>query len=82
MEAADIIEGERVLVANVTKGHRMETYAVPGKRGSGIVETSGSMSHLAKVGDVVCIVTFTMTENPDEIKKIDLNLHGKNNRLE
>ncbi len=81
MEAADIIEGEKVLVANVTRGHRMETYAVPAKRGSGIVETSGSMSHLAKVGDTICVMTFTITDKPESIKRIDINLRGKNNRL-
>src|SRR4030042_2615156 len=81
MRAADIIDGERVLVANVTRGNRMETYAVSGERNSGIVETSGSMSYLAKVGDVICVMTFTATEKPEEIKRIDLNLHKKNNKL-
>jgi aspartate 1-decarboxylase len=81
MEAADIVEGERVLVASVTRGHRMETYAVPGTRGSGVVETSGSMSHLAQKGDIVCVMSFTMTSTPHAVERIDLDLRDSGNRL-
>lgn len=81
IEVADLVEGERVLVANVTRGNRMETYVEPGERNSGVVETSGSMSHMAQVGDVICVMAFTTTEKPEEIKRIDLNLRDKNNKI-
>ncbi|MBI2674962.1 MAG: aspartate 1-decarboxylase [Candidatus Aenigmarchaeota archaeon] len=81
MEMAQITESERVLVANVSNGNRMETYVVPAERGSGRVETSGSMSHLAKPGDIICVMAFFITDNLKRLKRIDLNLKGKCNKL-
>ena len=81
LEKAQISEGERVLVANVSNGNRMETYAVPAAKGSGKVETSGSMSHLAKPGDTICVMTFAMVGENEICRRIELNLKGKNNRL-
>lgn len=81
LEKANIKEGEKVLVANVSNGNRMETYAVPVERGSGRVETSGSMSHLAKPGDIVCVVAFAIVDENEDCSRIDINLKGKNNRV-
>lgn len=81
LENAQISEGEKVLVANVSNGNRMETYAVPAERGSGRVETSGSMSHLAKLGDIICVMAFAVVDDPKQIKRIDINMKGKNNKL-
>lgn len=81
LDKAQISDGERVVVTNVCRGGRAETYAVPAPRGSGKVETSGSMSHLAKVGDGVCVMAFAITDKPNEIKRIDINLKGKNNKI-
>ena len=81
LEKAEIAEGERVIVANVSRGGRAETYAVPAPRGSGKVETSGSMSHLAKIGDEVCVIAFALVDDPSKIKRIDIDLKSKNNKL-
>ena len=54
MEAANIYAGERVQVVDNTNGARIETYVIPGKRGSGCI--NGAAAHLAHVGDTVIIM--------------------------
>ena len=58
MEAANIIRGEKVQVVNVTNGERLETYAIEGERGSGVVCLNGAAAHKASVGDVVIIISY------------------------
>ena len=55
LEAANIIRGEKVQVVNVTNGERLETYAIPGEAGSGVICLNGAAAHKASVGDVVII---------------------------
>jgi aspartate 1-decarboxylase len=59
LEAADIREYEAVHVWNVTRGTRLETYALRGARGSGVCCINGAAAHLARRGDRVIIATFT-----------------------
>lgn len=59
MDAADIVEFEAVHVWNVTRGTRLETYALRGPRGSKVCCINGAAAHLAKKGDRVIIATFT-----------------------
>ena len=58
MEAANIIRGEKVQVVNVTNGERLETYAIEGERGSGVVCLNGAAAHKASVGDVIIIISY------------------------
>ena len=58
LEAADIVEWEMVHVWNVTRGTRLQTYAIKGQRGSGIVCINGAAAHLNKPGDRVILATF------------------------
>src|SRR5947209_15119169 len=58
LEAADILPYEKVHVWNVTRGTRLETYAIPGEAGSGVVCINGAAAHLARPGDLVIIATF------------------------
>ena len=58
MEAANIIRGEKVQVVNVTNGERLETYAIEGERGSGVVCLNGAAAHKANVGDVIIIISY------------------------
>ena len=55
LEAANIIRGE---VVNVTNGERLETYAIPGEAGSGVICLNGAAAHKASVGDVVIIISY------------------------
>jgi aspartate 1-decarboxylase len=58
LEAAGIQENERVQVVNNNNGERLETYAIKGPRGSGIVCLNGAAARKAEVGDVVIIITY------------------------
>src|SRR5947209_5894465 len=59
LEAADILPNELVHVWNVTRGTRLETYAIAGKPGSGIVCVNGAGAHLVQKGDIIIVATFT-----------------------
>jgi aspartate 1-decarboxylase len=64
LERADILEHQEVEIWNVTNGERFRTYALPGKRGSGVVCINGAAAHKARKGDLVIIATFGwMTEH-------------------
>jgi aspartate 1-decarboxylase len=60
MEAADLLEGEQVAIVDVTNGARIETYVIPGARGSGIVGINGAAAHLVHPGDVVIIISYAV----------------------
>jgi aspartate 1-decarboxylase len=62
MELADIVENEAVHIWNVTRGTRLETYALRGPRGSRVCCINGAAAHLMKKGDKVIIATFTDVE--------------------
>jgi aspartate 1-decarboxylase len=62
MLAADIVENEAVHIWNVTRGTRLETYALRGPRGSKVCCINGAAAHLMKKGDKVIIATFTDVE--------------------
>ena len=62
MDAANIIVGEKVQVVNVTNGERLETYAIAGEAGSGVVCLNGAAAHKASVGDVVIIISYAAME--------------------
>ena len=60
LEAADILPGEKVLIANLTNGARIESYALRGEPGSGDVCLNGGAARYGKKGDIVIIMTFTV----------------------
>lgn len=60
MEAADLLEGEQVAIVDVTNGARIETYAIPGPRGSGIIGINGAAAHLVHPGDLVIIMSYAV----------------------
>jgi aspartate 1-decarboxylase len=58
MEAVDLREYEAIHVWNVTRGTRLETYAITGEPGSGAICVNGAAAHLAAPGDVILIASF------------------------
>ncbi|HLI06822.1 MAG TPA: aspartate 1-decarboxylase [Ktedonobacteraceae bacterium] len=58
LEAADIYPYERVQVVNVTNGSRLETYAIAGARGSGVICLNGAAARLTAEGDIVIIISY------------------------
>lgn len=82
MEAANIYAGERVQVVDNTNGARLETYVIPGKRGSGCICINGAAAHLVKVGDTVIIMAYAlMDENEARSFKPSIVFPGEGNRL-
>lgn len=58
MDGANIVEGEKVQIVNNTNGHRLETYAIPGPRGSGEITLNGAAARLVAVGDVLILICY------------------------
>jgi aspartate 1-decarboxylase len=58
MDAADLLPGEQVAVVDVTNGARLETYAIEGARGSGVIGINGAAAHLVHPDDLVIIISY------------------------
>ncbi|RYY64376.1 MAG: aspartate 1-decarboxylase [Chitinophagaceae bacterium] len=58
MEAANLIENEKIQVVNVNNGERIETYIIKGKRGSGVVCLNGPAARKGAEGDIVIIISY------------------------
>ena len=65
MDAADIIENEKVTIVNNNNGERFETYVIEGQAGSGIICLNGAAARLAVRGDIVIILTYTMLSDEE-----------------
>jgi aspartate 1-decarboxylase len=68
MDAADIVSYEKVAVWNVTNGNRLETYAIEGQRGSGVICLNGAAARLMAPKDLVIIASFVNMENAEAVK--------------
>ncbi|WP_400209452.1 aspartate 1-decarboxylase [Candidatus Methanarcanum hacksteinii] len=64
LERSGIWVGEKVLIADVNNGKRLETYTLPGERGSGIIALNGAAAHLCNLGDKIIIMGFELTDEP------------------
>ncbi|WP_069804602.1 aspartate 1-decarboxylase [Thermogemmatispora onikobensis] len=60
LEAANIYPYEKVQVVNVTNGSRLETYTIPGERGSGVICLNGAAARLNAVGDIVIVMSYAL----------------------
>ncbi|MEY3242559.1 MAG: hypothetical protein RIR11_3998 [Bacteroidota bacterium] len=67
LEAANIIEGEKVQIVNNNNGARLETYAIRGERGSGVICLNGAAARKVQVGDIVIIISYAFV-TPEEAK--------------
>src|SRR5512141_375085 len=65
LDAAGIWEYEAIHVWNVTRGTRLQTYAIKGPRGSGVVCINGAAAHLNKPGDTVILAAFAELEESE-----------------
>ena len=83
MDAANIIRGEKVQIVNNNNGERLETYAIPGPRGSGELTLNGAAARKVAVGDVLILITYAHMDI-EEAKKFNPALvfpNEKNNLL-
>ncbi|MGN0002575.1 MAG: aspartate 1-decarboxylase [Sphingobacterium composti] len=82
MDEADIIANEKVQIVNNNNGARLETYVIPGKRGTGTICLNGAAARMVQVGDIVIIISYALM-NREEAKahKPRLVFPDDNNRL-
>jgi aspartate 1-decarboxylase len=62
MDAANIVQGEKIQIVNNNNGERIETYAIPGPRNSGELTLNGAAARKVAVGDVLILITYAMME--------------------
>ena len=62
MDAANMIEGEKVQVVNINNGERLETYIIKGPRKSGVICLNGPAARLVAVGDIVIIISYALMD--------------------
>jgi len=62
LEQSNIVEFEKVQVVNITNGERLETYAIKGEKGSGIICLNGAAARKCMVGDLIIVITYIHVE--------------------
>ncbi|WP_019640402.1 aspartate 1-decarboxylase [Paenibacillus fonticola] len=67
METADLLENEQVQIVNNNNGARLETYVIPGPRGSGVICLNGAAARLVQPGDNVIIISYAQL-SPEELR--------------
>ena len=80
MEAADLLEGEQVAIVDITNGARIETYVIPGERGSGVIGINGAAAHLVHPGDLVIIMSYAVVSDAEAraLKPLVVHVDEKN----
>jgi aspartate 1-decarboxylase len=82
LDAANILEGEKVQIVNLNNGERLETYTIKGERGSGTVCLNGPAARKVQVGDTVILISYAQM-TPEEAKAYSPTIifPDENNRL-
>ena len=65
LDAAGSCVNEKVAIVNNNNGERLETYTIPGERGSGVVCLNGAAARLVQKGDIVIIMSYVMLSEPE-----------------
>ena len=69
MDAANIIRGEKVQIVNNNNGERLETYAIPGPRGSGEITLNGAAARKVAPGDVLILITYAIMSVEEAMRR-------------
>lgn len=77
MARVDLAEYERVLVVDNTNGARLETYAIPGPPGSGVICMNGAAAHHVRKGDEVILMAFEYGDRPRAPRQILVDRHNR-----
>lgn len=82
LEAADLLEGEQVTIADITNGARLETYVIPAPRGSRTITINGAAAHLVHAGDLVIIMSYAVVDDAEARRMKPLVVHvDEDNRV-
>lgn len=76
IDKASLWPGEKVLVVSNTTGNRVETYVIPGERGSGFISMNGAAARLIHKGEEIIIMGFELSEVPIEAKVVLVDDHN------
>jgi aspartate 1-decarboxylase len=68
LDAANIVEGEKVQIVNNNNGERLETYAIPGPRGSGEITLNGAAARKVAPGDILILITYALMPREEAIQ--------------
>ncbi len=84
LDAANMIEGEKVQIVNINNGERLETYIIKGERGSGNVCLNGPAARRVAVGDIVIIISYAVMdfEEAKTFKPTIIFPNPENNKVE
>jgi len=83
MEAADILENEKISIVNINNGQRFETYVIEGEPGSGVMCLNGAAARLVEVDDLIILLTYTLLETEEcENYKPKLVFVNEKNQIE
>ncbi|MBQ4376528.1 MAG: aspartate 1-decarboxylase [Bacteroidales bacterium] len=81
MDAANIIENERVDIYNITNGERLSTYAIRGESGSGVIGINGAAAHKMRIGDLIIIASYASMDFEEAIAWHPTVIFPQNNHL-
>lgn len=82
MEAADLLGNEKVQVVNNNNGARLETYVIPGPRGTGVICLNGAAARLVQPGDVVIIMSYALMSDEEARQyKPKVAIMGADNKI-
>ncbi|MCR6642378.1 MAG: aspartate 1-decarboxylase [Sporocytophaga sp.] len=82
MNAANIIENEKVQIVNINNGERFETYVITGPRGSGMICLNGPAARRVQVGDIIIVISYAGMDFEDaKIWKPTVIFPDQNNKL-
>ena len=84
MEAANMIEGEKVQIVNINNGERLETYIIKGERDSGTICLNGPAARKVQVGDMIIIISYAILdfEEAKTFKPAIIFPNPENNKIE
>ena len=82
MDAANIIENERVEIYDITSGERICTYAIRGEQGSGVIGINGAAAHRIHVGDLVIIASYAIMDFEEARQWHPVVIFPQNNRMQ
>ena len=82
LDAANMIENERVDIYNITNGERLSTYAIRGERGSGVIGINGAAAHKARVGDLLIIASYASMDFEEAKQWKPTVIFPKDNKLQ
>ena len=83
LDAVGILANEKVAIVNNNNGARLETYVIPGKRGSGVICLNGAAARRVQKGDIIIIISYVMLSDEEILNhQPKIAIMDENNKIE